>query len=517
MKKTLVVLFVLLSVCAFAFAGGEKEGKAAAGGSHVDRINVGITSWPTAFDPGVSMGAQTSPWLYEVFDTILYIQDDGTISSYVCESWKKIADDTFEFTLKPGIKFHNGEALGSDDAKFTIDRLIHDEANYCNGNIKQLVSTIKEVQIVNDLTFRIITDGPDPILFERLASPLGAYLVPKDTIEANGQDYLKASPIGTGPYKFDEIGPETLELSYFDGYYGERPLADHLTYRRYTEDAALMVGLVTGEVDITPSLDMESAQAVQSRTADVKIFNEPYSTTHLLRLNATKGATADKKLRQALSLAIDRQLLCDTLWDGYAYVPNGYNFEEFGDYYIPDYPKYEYNVEKAKQLVAESSYNGEKISFKLVRGYYKMGNEAAEAIVSMWRDIGLNAQVTFVDNWSLPGIQGLLTWSNGLRFEDPIGGLWVLWGEGTTLQTHLWHDEGTERFNQLGHQLLTETNVEKRRAVYREMMEIWDDEVPGIIWYCPDSIYAIRNDLEWSYAPGKGYNYRADHLKFKEN
>ena len=200
MKKTLVVLFVLLSVCAFAFAGGEKEGKAAAGGSHVDRINVGITSWPTAFDPGVSMGAQTSPWLYEVFDTILYIQDDGTISSYVCESWKKIADDTFEFTLKPGIKFHNGEALGSDDAKFTIDRLIHDEANYCNGNIKQLVSTIKEVQIVNDLTFRIITDGPDPILFERLASPLGAYLVPKDTIEANGQDYLKASPIGTGPY-----------------------------------------------------------------------------------------------------------------------------------------------------------------------------------------------------------------------------------------------------------------------------------------------------------------------------
>ena len=513
MKKTLVVLFVLLSVCAFAFAGGEKEGKAAAGGSHVDRINVGITSWPTAFDPGVSMGAQTSPWLYEVFDTILYIQDDGTISSYVCESWKKIADDTFEFTLKPGIKFHNGEALGSDDAKFTIDRLIHDEANYCNGNIKQLVSTIKEVQIVNDLTFRIITDGPDPILFERLASPLGAYLVPKDTIEANGQDYLKASPIGTGPYKFDEIGPETLELSYFDGYYGERPLADHLTYRRYTEDAALMVGLVTGEVDITPSLDMESAQAVQSRTADVKIFNEPYSTTHLLRLNATKGATADKKLRQALSLAIDRQLLCDTLWDGYAYVPNGYNFEEFGDYYIPDYPKYEYNVEKAKQLVAESSYNGEKLSFKLVRGYYKMGNEAAESIVAMWKEIGVNAEVEYVESINPKKTDNVSNWSNGLRFSDPLGGLWTLWGEGTNPQKYLFPPEVIDRFNELGHLMEKETDVAKRREYYREMMHIWDDEVIGIILYCPNVIWAVNGKYSLSRVPGRGFNLRADHLK----
>ncbi|MBQ6672527.1 MAG: hypothetical protein IJM73_04830, partial [Spirochaetales bacterium] len=213
----------------------------------------------------------------------------------------------------------------------------------------------------------------------------------------------------------------------------------------------------------------------------------------------------------------DRQLLIDTLWGGMATVPNGYNYPCFGEYYIEDYPQYEYNPEKARELEKNSGYDGRVIEYRLLNGYYKMGNEAAEAIVSMWRDIGLNAQVTFVDNWSLPGIQGLLTWSNGLRFEDPIGGLWVLWGEGTTLQKYLWHDEGTERFNQLGHQLLTETNVEKRRAVYREMMEIWDDEVPGIIWYCPDSIYAIRNDLEWSYAPGKGYNYRADHLKFKEN
>ena len=512
MKKTLVLLLVLLLSCAFVFAGGAKEGGAGTEGKHVDLLTVGITSWPTAFDPGVSMGAQTSPWLYEAFDTILYIQDDGSLSSYVCSSWKKVADDTFEFTLKPGITFHNGEALGSDDVKFTLDRLIHDDAGYCNGNIKQLVSTIKEVQIIDDLSFRVITNGPDPILFERLASPLGAYIVPKDAIEANGQDYLKANPIGTGPYKFVEIGPETLELEYYEGYYGERPLANHITYRRYTEDAALMVGLVTGEVDITPSLDMESAQAIQSRTQDVIIYNEPYSTTHLLRLNAQKGATADKKLRQALSLAIDRQLLCDTLWDGYAYVPNGYNFEEFGDYYIPDYPQYEYNPEKAKQLVAESTYNGETISFKLVRGYYKMGNEAAEAICAMWKEIGVNAEVVYVESINPKKTDNVSNWSNGLRFSDPLGGLWTLWGEGTNPQTYLFPPEVIDRFNELGHLMETETDVAKRREYYREMMTIWDDEVIGIILYCPNVIWAVNAKYSLSRVPGRGFNLRADHL-----
>ena len=522
MKKLVAFLAVLTLVLALAFAGGSKEsGSASNGAKHLDLLRIGVSSWPKTLDPCRGMGLANCRWLYEIYDTLLYCEDDGTISSYICDSWKMIDDRTSEYKLKKGITFHNGAPLTAEDVAYSIMRVLKPKdyglsSGYPDANVKTIVSSIDHCEVIDDLTLRIVTSQPDPVIFQRLAGYMSVYIINRAYFEKEGSEVFATQPVGTGPYKVDSLSGESLMLSYYDGYYGEKPIADKVEFCFIPEEASMIAAVMTGEIDIAPDLSKTSWDALHDNPK-VDVINQPYTASHLCRINTTETGVPWKEVRQAMSLAIDRQLLIDTLWGGMATVPNGYNYPCFGEYYIEDYPKYEYNPEKAKELVKNSGYDGRVIEYRLLNGYYKMGNEAAEAIVSMWRDIGLNAQVTFVDNWSLPGIQGLLTWSNGLRFEDPIGGLWVLWGEGTTLQTHLWHDEGTERFNQLGHQLLTETNVEKRRAVYREMMEIWDDEVPGIIWYCPDSIYAIRNDLEWSYAPGKGYNYRADHLKFKEN
>ena len=105
----------------------------------------------------------------------------------------------------------------------------------------------------------------------------------------------------------------------------------------------------------------------------------------------------------------------------------------------------------------------------------------------------------------------MANWSNGLRFSDPLGGLWALWGAGTAVQKDLW--EAPARFNELGELVMTESDVAKRNEYYAEMMAIWDDEIPGTILYCPDMIWAVRNGLQWDYTPGKGVNFRADHLR----
>lgn len=473
----------------------------------LDIIRIGTSSWPASLDPGVAMGKTKTNILPQVFDTLLYCENDSTVSSYICDSWSMVDDLTAEFKLKDGVTFHNGAPLTAADVKYSFDRILKDDTGYVDPNIGAVVKTISEVQAVDDKTVRITTAAVDPILFDRLASYLSVYIVPQAYLEEVGTDVFATQPVGTGPYKVDSITPESLKLSYYEGYYGDAPAAKALEYRYIAEETALVTALITGEIDITTYLGTSSAKMLEGQN-NITIFNQPASASHLLRFNTH---ASDKYLRQALSLAIDRQLLIDTLWDGYASVPNGYNYEEFGQYYVKDYPNvYTYDVEKAKELLKQSSYSGQTLSFQVVPGYYAMGTEAAEAIIDMWKQIGVNAKIDQVDAIKTGTIVDLANWSNGLRFSDPLGGMWALWGEGTGPQRDLW--DAPARFNELGQLMQSETDVAARNALYSEMMSIWDDEVPGTILYCPDSIWAVRKGLTWNYQSGKAVNFRAGYL-----
>lgn len=526
MKRTLALILALVTMLSLltACGGGQAEAPAAtqaaqageaapaapAAPEQLDIVRVGVTAWPASLDPITKMGWTQNRILYQVYDTLLYCEDDSTISSYICDSWTRIDERTTEYKLKEGITFHNGYPLTAEDIKFSLDRVLFDDTGYCDPNVTAVVNTIESVEVVDELTVRIVTKIADPIIFDRLASNLGVYIVSKLYIEEVGNETFGIQPVGTGPFKVDFITPENLMVSYYDGYYGEKPAMKQIEYRYYSEEMAMVTSLITGEIDLANNMTPTAATMLKGQP-NLQLFSMPYSTSHMLRIKTHDAVTADKKVRQAMSLAIDRQLLVDTLWEGYASIPNGYNYEEFGQYYVKDYPAYEYNPEKAKQLVAESSYDGSVISYQLIPGYYAMGAEAAEAIVDMWKQVGLNAKIEYVEAIKPATITDMANWSNGLRFSDPLGGLWALWGEGTAVQKDLW--EAPARFNELGNLIMTESDVAKRNEYYAEMMAIWDDEIPGTILYCPDMIWAARNGLEWDYNPGKAVNFRADHLR----
>lgn len=478
----------------------------------VEKLTVGLTAWPTSLDPVVYMGVKTTRILPQIFDTILYCENDGSVSSYICEEWNMVDEVTAEFKLKEGITFHNGDPLTADDIKFSVERVILDESGYSDPNIATVFGTIKAVEVVDAQTFRMVTDGPDPIFFDRLASALGVCIVPQKYLEEVGTDVFGNQPVGTGPYKVDSFSPEKIECSVYENYYGETPVAEKLTYRYFAEETSLATAIITGEVDIATDLSTTSAEILKSQS-DIDCITAPYSAADMLRFNSKTGITSDKLLRQAMSLSIDRELLVETLWGGKASIPNGYNYPEFGQYYIEDYPTYQYDVEKAKELVAQSSYNGEVINFQLIPGYYAMGVEAAEAMVDMWKQVGINVQVEYVESIKTGTIVNMANWSNGLRFSDPLGGLWALWGEGTGVQKDLW--EAPARFNELGNMMKSETDVEARKECYREMLQIWDDEVAGTILYCPDAVWYVREDLTWDRVPGRPINFRAELLSLK--
>ncbi len=510
---------MLLAVTQLAGCGGSggSDKKAAdskgASAKQVETLKVGISAWPKNLDPVVKMGKTSTPIITQIFDTLLYIDNENKLTSYICESWKKIDDTTTEYKLKKGITFQNGDPLTAKDVKFSYERVLNDKSGYVDPNVRAVIGTIAGVEAVDDLTVRIKTKRIDPIIFNRVAARLGVYIVPEGYYNKVGKEKFGTQPVGTGPYKVTGITPEKLQLAYYDKYYGKKPVASKIEYRFIKEDTAIVTALTNGEIDIVPSYLSISAADMLKNVKNVKVMNLPSATSHLLRFNTNNPVTNNKKLRQALSLAIDRKMLADTLWKGYASVPNGYNYPEFGQYYIKDYKTYEYNPEKAKQLVKESGYKGETVSYQLIPGYYPLATEVGESIVDMWKKIGVNAKVENVDAIKPATIKNVANWSNGLRYSDPLGGLWVLWGEGTAIQKAAW--KAPARFNELGHQLEVEPDVTKRNAVYKEMLQIWDEEVPGTILFCPNEIGAVREGLEWSYKPGLSINFREGYLKTK--
>ena len=473
-------------------------------------LKIGAAALPQNMDPALNVGNVGIRIHFNVFETLVLADQKNNfeLKPMLASKWKRIDDYTVEFTLKKGIKFHNGDELKAKDVQFSFNRLREKLPGV--ELAASLLSVIKEVQIVDDYTVRIITNVVDPILEDRIASNWGSWIVPADYIAKVGNEGFAAKPVGTGPFKVVSYSPGKIVLERFDGYWGEKPNVKRIEYILYPETASRMTALVIGEVDMITQLPPDQIPVIEKeKNLEVKSLN--ISNMHVLIYNTQSGPLKDKKLRKALSLAIDRQLLCDTLWQGKAIVPKGHQYPEYRNLYFNDYPVAEYNLAKAKQLVAESSYKGEVIEYELQSGYYTFGNEAAEAIVHMWKQIGVNAKVVFRDKNEYKHVSN---WSNTMRFPDPSGGLWLLWGPGTTASKKTWVDMDPE-FIKTGKELGSIIDPAKRRELARKLMTIWDDVAPGTVLYYPFESWGIRKGLEWQPYSSQTMDFRAENFKVK--
>ena len=205
-KKAAVALAAAMLFAMTQLAGcGGGDKKAAdskgAGAKQVETLKVAISAWPKNLDPVVRMGKNTTPFITQVFDTLLYVDNEGKITSYLCDSWKKIDDTTSEYKLKKGLTFQNGDPLTAKDVKFSYERVLNDKSGYVDPNVRAVVGTIASVEAVDDLTVRIKTKRIDPIIFSRVAARLGVYIVPEGYMNKVGKEKFGTQPIGSGPYK----------------------------------------------------------------------------------------------------------------------------------------------------------------------------------------------------------------------------------------------------------------------------------------------------------------------------
>jgi peptide/nickel transport system substrate-binding protein len=258
----------------------------------------------------------------------------------------------YEFVLRRGVKFHNGDPVTAEDVKFSLER-------YRGGAASTLRERVAGVDVLDPLRVRIRLKQPWPDFMTFYATPAtgAAWIVPKRYVERVGEDGFKKAPIGAGPYRFVSFNPGVeLVLEANEGYWRKTPSVKRLVLRSVPDDTTRLAMLKRGEADVAFSIRGPLAEELR-RTPGLTLKATQPTFTEWLTFTEQwdpKSPWADKRVRLAANLAIDRQALNDAEYLGYARVSSSIIPHAF-QFYWPA-PPYPHDPARAKQLLAEAGY-----------------------------------------------------------------------------------------------------------------------------------------------------------------
>lgn len=378
-------LKTLVAATSFALASALTTGAHAAG-----TLNVAIHQDPGNWDPIatflVSWGAVGS----QVFDGLIMRTPDMKLVPGLATKWEFLDNNTkLRFTLREGVKFHNGEPFNADAVKFTFDRLLGDEGK--KGPQQSNYNAIEKVVVVNANTVDFLLKNPDPVLLTKLAG-YGAMIVPPKYITEKGSAYFGANPVGTGPFKFVDYKPKvSLSFERNASYWGGAPKLDNLVYRFITEPATQAAELQAGRIDVAnqiplamiDTLKKDSKLAVQSMDGPVALA---------MRYNTQRGIMKNKEVRKALTMAVDRDAIIKSILLGHAKpIASFQGALSFGN--DPALKPLPFNPEQAKAMLAKAGVKpGTQIQIDF-RGSDSNFREVAQAVASYLQGVGIVASL----------------------------------------------------------------------------------------------------------------------------
>ena len=314
---------------------------------------VHISLAPTWFDPAETPGIIT-PFMvmYALHDALAKAMPGNATAPGLAESWQISPDGrVYDFTLRKGVKFHNGDLLTAEDVKFSFER-------YKGAAAKTLKERVAAVETPDPLhvRFRLKNPWPDFMTFYTAASGAG-WIVPKKYVEKVGPDGYKKAPIGAGPYKFVSFTPGIeLVMEAFEGYWRKTPSVKRLVFKVITDETTRLAALKRGEIDVVYSIRGELAEELQRTpglTLKPTVIQAPQWVSMLDQWDP-KSPWHDRRVRLAANLAIDRKSINQAITLGhskltYSIIPSTFDF-----YWQP--PAYAFDPVQAKKLLAEAGY-----------------------------------------------------------------------------------------------------------------------------------------------------------------
>jgi peptide/nickel transport system substrate-binding protein len=349
---------------------------------------VHVTLAPTWFDPAETPGVIT-PFMimYALHDAMLKPMPGNPQAPSLAESWSASEDGlSYEFVLRQGTLFHNGEPVTAEDVKFSFER-------YKGASHAMLKDRVAAVDIPDPRCVRFTLKKPWADFLTFYANATGAgWIVPKKYVEKVGPDGFKQAPIGAGPYKFVSFTPGVeVVFEAFDKYWRKTPSVKRLVFKGIPDETTRLAALKGGEVDIVYSIRGELAEDLR-RTPGLTLKPIVLQGTQWLEFSEQwneKSPWHDLRVRQAANLAMNRKDINDALTLGYSKLTNSIVPDTFEFYWQPPEPVYD--PAKAKQLLAEAGYpNGFDAGEHYVDAAYA---NVAEALIDNFRAVGIRAKL----------------------------------------------------------------------------------------------------------------------------
>lgn len=480
----IISMVLMMSLTLFACGGGED-----AGGDDVEKatsIVVGIPQDFDSLDPHIAQASGTEEVMFNVFIGLIMPSPAGEVVPALAESWEVNDDSTaITFYLREGVTFHDGSEFTAADVKYTYDRVCGKIPEDQTALRSAFSDVIESVEVIDDYTVKFN-------LFESNATLLSIMyfgIIP----EGSGPDQA-TKPVGAGPFKVVDYTPGVgINLEKFDNYFEEGlPKMERVEFKIFADLNAGVLALSNGEIqymqinyDMIPQIPEELFVIEQS----------PMNTVQLMGLNNDFEPFKDKRVRQALNYAIDKQEIIAVIAPGAPEVDSNFSpvmpfwYEELKDYYTPD-------PEKAKALLAEAGYSDLKFTVR-VPAEYPYHVNAAQVIEQQLQKIGVTMKIDVID-WS--------TWLEdvyaGRNHDATIIGLTGKMDPDSILKRFAsgyarnFINFNNARYDELIYTGAREPDVDTRVEIYKEAQRILTEEAASVFIMDPIEYVAVDKNLK---------------------
>jgi peptide/nickel transport system substrate-binding protein len=423
----------------------------------------------------------------------LVIRDAGfKVVPSLATSWANPNDTTWEFKLRQGVTFHNGEPFNAAAVKWSFERFVAPETKNIYAS---MLGPVAEVQAVDDYTVRVVTKEPFPALLENLA--YGVFIGPPETMRKEGEAFFN-NPVGSGPFKFVSWAPgEKLVVEAVGGHFLGDPKIKTVVWQPITESQPRIVAIRTGQADLVANVSPTQISELEGQSG-ISVIKSPSQSFLVLIMNAGRPPFNDKRVRQAMNYAVDKDAIIKTLLGGNGEVVPGPASPAHEGYDPQLKVMYPYDPEKAKQLLAEAGHaSGFSVTLDTPSGRYLQDKPIAEAIAGMLGKVGVQVKVNPYE------------WGAFVKLlqEKTSDVLLIQQGGSTTdnLYPSCFHS-GIKGLPWLGYAnpevdgLIDKgraiVNYEERSKVYGQLIRVLQEDAPWVYLHYQTNIYGVRDRVK---------------------
>lgn len=453
---------------------------------------VGQIAEPKALDPAAVTAVNDFRILMNLYDGLVRYKD-GTleVEPALATGWEISEDGTvYTFTLREGVKFHDGSDFNAQAVKFNFDRMLQEDHPFHDTGPFPLAfffSAVENVEAVDELTVRFTLNGPYAPFLSNLAYPTGLIVSPA-AVEQHGADFGR-NPSGTGAFTFAEWrSNEAVVIEANADYWDGAPELQAVVFRPITDANTRTAEMLAGGIDLMVEVPPVALSEFQGEQYMVHEQAGPH--VWFLILNAKEGPFADKRVRQAANYAVNKTALVEEVLEGTAEVAAGPTPPAFAWAYNEALEPYPYDPDKARALIAEAGAEGAELTFYVTEGGSGMLDPVAmgTAIQADLEAVGLDVKIeTYEWNTFLgevnPGLEGKADMAEMAWMTNDPDTLPFL-----ALRTEAWPDKGgfnsgyysNPKVDELLEAARVATDQAERATLYKEMQTIVQEDAPWV-------------------------------------